>query len=63
MRPIIVVSQMNGASIGFRHFGKFKGLKYNNEMAYQFGTFGHQDISAWTLSFNVEKNRFLWREP
>nr|WP_315224721.1 alginate export family protein [uncultured Flavobacterium sp.] len=50
------------ASIGFRHFGKFKGLKYNNEMVYQFGTFGNQDISAWTLSFNIEKKTDFFGE-
>lgn len=43
-------------SAGFRHFGKFKGLKYNNEMVYQLGAFGDQDISAWTISFNMEKD-------
>ncbi len=43
------------ASVGFRHFGTFQALKYNNEMVYQFGKFGNQDIAAWTLSFNIEK--------
>lgn len=46
----------NRASIGLRHFGVWKGLNYNNEFVYQFGSFGNQDISAWTVSFNVEKD-------
>src|SRR5690606_1092641 len=51
------------ASLGFRHFGTFKKLTYNNEMVYQFGQFGDQDISAWTLSFNIEREtNFFSRE-
>ncbi|WP_299670294.1 porin [uncultured Polaribacter sp.] len=42
-------------SIGLRHFGTWKGLNYNNEFVYQLGTFGNQDITAWTVSFNIEK--------
>jgi hypothetical protein len=42
-------------SIGLRHFGEWKGLKYNNEFVYQFGSFGNLDIRAWTASFNIEK--------
>ncbi len=45
----------NRASIGVRHFGQWNGLKYNNEFVYQFGKFGDLDISAWTASFNIEK--------
>ena len=45
----------NRASIGLRHFGTWKGLNYNNEFVYQFGKFGNEDISAWTISFKVEK--------
>lgn len=45
----------NRASLGLRHFGAWKGLKYNNEFVYQFGSFGDEDIRAWTASFNVEK--------
>ena len=41
-------------SVGFRHFGDFKKLTYNNELVYQFGKFGDQGISAWTLSFNIQ---------
>jgi hypothetical protein len=43
-------------SIGLRHFGIWKRFKYNNEFVYQFGEFGNQNISAWTVSFNIEKN-------
>ncbi|WP_192348584.1 alginate export family protein [Algoriphagus sp. Y33] len=43
------------ASVGIRHFGKYKKLAYNNEVVYQFGKFGDQTISAWTLSINVER--------
>ncbi len=43
------------ASFGVRHFGKWKGLNYNNEFVYQFGTFGDANINAWTISFNIEK--------
>jgi hypothetical protein len=46
----------NRASIGLRHFGKWQGLNYNNEFVYQFGEFGSQTISAWTISFNIEKD-------
>ncbi|GAB5563100.1 MAG: hypothetical protein Wins2KO_01630 [Winogradskyella sp.] len=45
----------NRASLGLRHFGKWKGLNYNNEFVYQFGSFGSNNISAWTASFNVER--------
>jgi len=41
-------------SLGIRHFGNHKGLTYNNEVVYQFGTFGNQDVSAWTLSLQIE---------
>jgi hypothetical protein len=41
-------------SLGVRHFGTFKGLTYNNEVVYQLGSFGNQDVSAWTLSFQIE---------
>lgn len=43
------------ATIGIRHFGNWKGLKYNNEFAYQLGKFGNNSISAWTASLNIEK--------
>ncbi|MFD2551132.1 porin [Bizionia sediminis] len=45
----------NRTSIGLRHFGNWKGLVYNNEFVYQLGSFGNQNITAWTASFNVEK--------
>ena len=41
-------------SLGVRHFGEWKGLRFNNEFVYQMGDFGAQDITAWTASFNVE---------
>ncbi|MBW8243690.1 alginate export family protein [Muricauda oceani] len=41
-------------SIGARHVGTVKGFTYNNEVVYQMGSFGNQDISAWTLSLQVE---------
>nr|WP_245405089.1 alginate export family protein [Algoriphagus sp. AGSA1] len=48
------------ASAGIRHFGKYKKLTYNNEMVYQFGKFGDQAISAWTLSINIERETSLF---
>jgi len=48
------------ASVGVRHFGKYKKLTYDNEMVYQFGKFGDQSISAWTLSFNIERETNLF---
>ncbi|WP_146746601.1 alginate export family protein [Sinomicrobium soli] len=42
-------------SVGIRHFGNYKKLTYNNEAVYQFGTFGDQHISAWTLSLHIER--------
>ncbi len=41
-------------SFGVRHFGKWKGLTYNNEFVYQIGSFGRQTINAYTASFNLE---------
>ncbi len=49
-------------SLGLRHFGSWKGFNYNNEFVYQLGTFGNQDISAWTASFNIEKE-FTSKHP
>ncbi|MGS2737919.1 alginate export family protein [Sinomicrobium sp. M5D2P17] len=46
-------------SVGIRHFGKHKGFTFNNEVVYQFGEFGNQDISAWTLSLHVERQILL----
>ncbi|SEM22468.1 Alginate export [Olivibacter domesticus] len=48
------------ASAGLRHFGKFKKLTYDNELVYQFGTFGNQTISAWTISFNLQRETNLF---
>ncbi|MBQ0769594.1 MAG: alginate export family protein, partial [Bizionia sp.] len=45
----------NRIALGLRHFGTWKGLNYNNEFVYQLGTFGNEDITAWTVSFNIEK--------
>lgn len=43
------------ATIGIRYFGVFKKFTFNNEAVYQFGKFGDQDISAWTLSLHIER--------
>ncbi|MEM9078929.1 MAG: porin, partial [Bacteroidota bacterium] len=45
-------------SIGLRHFGKWNDFVFNNEFVYQTGSFGTQNIRAWTISFNIE-NPFL----
>jgi hypothetical protein len=45
----------NRMSFGLRHYGTWKSLNYNNEFVYQLGSFGNQDITAWTASFNIEK--------
>ncbi|WP_082113211.1 alginate export family protein [Kordia jejudonensis] len=42
-------------SIGMRHYGSWQGFKYNNEFVYQIGSFGNENIIAWTVSFNVER--------
>lgn len=44
----------NRLSIGLRHFGTWKEFIYNNEFIYQTGSFGEQNINAWTASFNIE---------
>jgi hypothetical protein len=41
-------------SIGVRHHGNFKSLIFNNEAVFQFGSMEQQNISAWTLSFQLE---------
>ena len=41
-------------SLGLRHFGKWNDLAFNNEFVYQTGSFGTQNIRAWTISFNIE---------
>jgi hypothetical protein len=46
-------------SLGLRHFGNWNGFTYNNEFVYQFGKFENQNISAWTASFNIER-QFLF---
>lgn len=43
------------SSVGIRHFGSFNKFIFNNEAVYQFGRFGSHDISAWTLSFHLER--------
>lgn len=43
------------ASVGARYFGNYKSWSYNNEIVYQFGSFGNQNISAFTVSFHLEK--------
>ncbi|WP_303317175.1 alginate export family protein [Flavivirga abyssicola] len=47
-------------SIGARYFGTYKSLVYNNELVYQFGDFGNQNIKAWTLSFQLENKTNLF---
>jgi hypothetical protein len=37
-------------TVGNRLWGKRAGVDYNFEFAYQFGTFGPGDISAWTVA-------------
>ncbi|WP_435625737.1 alginate export family protein [Flagellimonas sp.] len=44
----------NRLSLGLRHFGEWKKLTYNNEFVFQTGSFGNQNIRAWTISFNIE---------
>ena len=44
----------NRLSIGLRHFGSWKQFTYNNEFVYQTGSFGDENISAWTASLNIE---------
>ena len=48
-------------SLGVRHFGQWKGLRFNNEFVYQLGDFGEQDITAWTASFSIETS-LNWRD-
>ncbi|TRX60562.1 hypothetical protein FNH22_05800 [Fulvivirga sp. M361] len=50
-------------SLGFRHFGEWKGLQYNNEFVYQFGSFSTERISAWTASFNLKKSVSWLNQP
>lgn len=44
----------NRTSLGIRHFGSWNKLIYDNEFVYQLGTFGDQNIRAWTASFNIK---------
>jgi len=44
----------NRLSLGVRHFGIWGQWTYNNEFVFQTGSFGEQDIRAWTVSFNIE---------
>lgn len=50
-----VVGNERRASVGIRQFGTYKKWNYNNEAVYQFGEIDGQQISAWTLSLNVER--------
>lgn len=50
-------------SIGFRHFGKTNTVTFNNEAVFQFGSFGTENISAWTMSFQLEKNTWFFNKP
>lgn len=46
-------------SLGFRYFGNYKTLKFNNEAVYQFGNIENQSIRAWTLSIQLENRTKL----
>ena len=46
-------------SLGFRYFGNYKTLKFNNEAVYQFGNIENQSIQAWTLSMQLENSTKL----
>jgi hypothetical protein len=46
-------------SLGFRYFGNYKTLKFNNEAVYQFGSIENQSIRAWTLSMQLENRTKL----
>lgn len=41
-------------SLGIRHHGQIKTFRFDNEFVYQFGKFGEQNITAWTISFKLE---------
>ncbi|WP_308992422.1 porin [Mariniflexile litorale] len=41
-------------TLGTRYFGTINSFTFNNEMAYQFGQFGEQNIRAYTLSLQGE---------
>ncbi|MXV37928.1 hypothetical protein GO491_04435 [Flavobacteriaceae bacterium Ap0902] len=49
-------------SLGIRSFGNWNGVNYDNEFIYQLGTFGNQDISAWQLSFFLNKDVHIGRK-
>ncbi len=42
------------SSFGLRYFGSINSLKFNNEVVYQFGSMENQNISAWTISLQLE---------
>ncbi|MEH6537727.1 MAG: alginate export family protein [Psychroserpens sp.] len=46
-------------SLGFRYFGNYKSLRFNNEAVYQFGDIENQSIQAWTLSVQLENSTKL----
>lgn len=50
------------STLGIRHFGTYKTLSYNNELVYQFGSFGKQNIVAWTFSFQLENKTTLFNK-
>lgn len=41
-------------TIGTRFFGSLNAFTFNTEAVYQFGSFGNYDISAWTVSLQLE---------
>ena len=42
------------SSIGLRYFGNYAQFNFNTEGVYQLGTFGREDISAYTISAELE---------
>jgi hypothetical protein len=41
-------------TIGTRFFGSLNDFTFNTEAVYQLGSFGNYDISAWTVSLQIE---------
>lgn len=51
-------------SLGIRHWGGRGNFSFNQEAIYQFGEFGSQTISAWTLSSELSYQlSSLWLKP
>jgi hypothetical protein len=52
-RFAVGVADENRQTFGTRIFGSHAGLDWNVEAAFQFGSFGGDDIHAWTISSNL----------